>query len=140
MAAVAIHNWHVRQIDFKQAFLNGELQEEVYIEQPEGFQDGTPRVLKLMKSLYGLKQAPKAWHDTLKAELIKLGYAQSTADPGLFIKDSSWLLLYVDDQLLVGPHLDTLLQVISALSNIFTLTDMGSAQFLELTSPCCQAG
>jgi len=129
MAAVAVNSWHVRQIDFKQAFLNGVLQEEVYISQPEGFGDGTPRVLRLLKSLYGLKQASKAWHDTLKAALLKMGYTQSTADPGLFFKDGSWLLLYVDDQLLIGPDLDILLKVITHLGTLFSLTDMGPAQF-----------
>jgi hypothetical protein len=129
MASVACNGWHVRQVDFKQAFLNGTLKEEVYISQPEGFQDGTPRVLKLLKSLYGLKQAPRAWHDTLKAALVGLGYAQSDADPGLFFKAGSWLLLYVDDQLLVGPDLNILQGVIALLMAQFELTDMGPAEF-----------
>jgi hypothetical protein len=121
--------WFVRQIDFKQAFLNGVLQEEVFISQPPGFEDGSSKVLKLHKSLYGLKQAPRAWHDTLKSALVKQGYSQSTADPALFIKPDSWLLLWVDDQLLVGPDLDVLQQVIALLNAEFELTDMGAAQF-----------
>jgi hypothetical protein len=129
MAAVAVHSWHVRQVDFKQAFLNGVLKEEVFIAQPEGFQDGTPRVLRLLKSLYGLKQAPRAWHDTLKAALLQLGYTQSVSDPGLFFKAGSWLLLYVDDQLLVGPDLNLLQAVITLLQAQFELTDMGPAKF-----------
>jgi histone deacetylase 1/2 len=116
-------------VDFKQAFLNGHLQEEVYIQQPEGFQDGTPRVLKLKKSLYGLKQAPRAWHETLKAALLNLGYVQSSADPGLFLKAGSWLLLYVDDQLLIGPDLSILEGVIAQLGALFQLTDMGPGKF-----------
>jgi histone deacetylase 1/2 len=116
-------------VDFKQAFLNGTLEDDVYIQQPEGFQDGTPRVLKLKKSLYGLKQAPRAWHETLKAALIQLGYTQSKADPGLFLKDDSWLLLYVDDQLLIGPDEAILEGVITLLAVRFQLTDMGNAKF-----------
>jgi hypothetical protein len=129
MATVALQRLHVRQVDFKQAFLNGTLEDDVYIQQPEGFQDGTPRVLKLKKSLYGLKQAPRAWHETLKAALIQLGYTQSKADPGLFLKDDSWLLLYVDDQLLIGPDEAILEGVITLLAVRFQLTDMGNATF-----------
>jgi histone deacetylase 1/2 len=129
MASVATHGWHVRQIDFHQAFLNGTLKEEVYIQQPEGFQDGSARVLKLLKSLYGLKQAPRAWHDMLKEALLKLGYVQSHAEPGLYIKDGSWLLLYVDDQLIIGPALPILLQVITDIGLIFHITDMGACVF-----------
>jgi hypothetical protein len=129
MAAVAVHSWHVRQVDFKQAFLNGELQETVYVQQPEGYGDGTPRVMRLLKSLYGLKQAPRAWHDTLKAALLGMGYTQSVADPSLFLKPGTWLLLYVDDQLLVGPDLTTLQAVIALLAAQFDLTDMGDASF-----------
>jgi hypothetical protein len=129
MAAVAVHSWHVRQVDFKQAFLNGRLQETVFVQQPEGYTDGTPRVMRLLRSLYGLKQAPRAWHETLKAALLGLGYAQSTADPCLFFKAGSWLLLYVDDQLMVGPDLNLLQGVIVMLAAQFDLTDMGDAKF-----------
>jgi hypothetical protein len=129
MAAVAVNSWHVRQMDFKQAFLNGALLEDVYVAQPEGFKDGSARVLKLLKSLYGLKQAPKAWHDTLKAALLQLGYTQSMSDPCLFFKEGSWLLLYVDDQLLVGPDLNLLQAVVALLQARFDLTNMGDAKF-----------
>jgi histone deacetylase 1/2 len=129
MAAVAVHSWHVRQIDFKQAFLNGILQEEVYIAQPEGFQDGTRKVLRLLRSMYGLKQAPRAWHDRLKEALLQMGYTQSVSDPSLFLKPGTWLLLYVDDQLMVGPDLNMLQAVIAVLSVEFDLTDMGDASF-----------
>jgi histone deacetylase 1/2 len=129
MAAVAMNGWHVRQIDFKQAFLNGELQEEVYINQPPGFDDGSTKVLKLHKSLYGLKQAPRAWHDTLKKALALQGFTQSTADPALFLRPGSWLLLWVDDQLMIGPDLDLLQSIIVLLNAQFELTDMGAAQF-----------
>jgi hypothetical protein len=129
MAAVAMNGWHVRQIDFKQAFLNGVLKEEVFISQPPGFEDGSTKVLLLHKSLYGLKQAPRAWHDTLKAALTAQGFTQSTADPALFFKTDTWLLLWVDDQLMIGPALDLLQGVIDLLHAQFELTDMGAAQF-----------
>jgi hypothetical protein len=129
MAAVATNGWAVRQIDFKQAFLNGTLDEVVYIQQPEGFEDGTGRVLLLHKSLYGLKQAPRAWHETLKAALLQLGYVQSAADAGVFMKDGNWLLLYVDDQLVIGPSVPVLQSIIAEIAGRFEITDMGVAQF-----------
>jgi histone deacetylase 1/2 len=129
MAGVAMNGWYCHQIDFKQAFLNGELQEEVYLCQPPGFEDGSTKVLKLHKSLYGLKQAPRAWHDTLKKALALQGFTQSTADPALFLKPDSWLLLWVDDQLMIGPDLVLLQSIIAMLHAQFELTDMGAAKF-----------
>ena len=65
----------VHQMDVKTAFLNGDLEEEIYMDQPKGFETGGPRVkCKLLKSVYGLKQAPKVWNDLLNKYLIKLGF------------------------------------------------------------------
>jgi hypothetical protein len=131
MTAMAARNgWVMRQIDFKQAFLNGDLSEVVYIEQPQGFDDGTGRVYLLHKSLYGLKQAPRAWYTKLRDCLLSLGYKQSDADAGVFFRNKGggvWLLLYVDDKLLMGPN-DTLVkQAIAELGSRFVITDMGEA-------------
>nr|GEW08993.1 retrovirus-related Pol polyprotein from transposon TNT 1-94 [Tanacetum cinerariifolium] len=79
-------NMTIYQIDVKTAFLNGELKEEVYVSQPEGFvdQDNPSHVYKLKKSLYGLKQAPRAWYDMLSSFLISQHFSKAAVDPTLF--------------------------------------------------------
>ncbi|POM79790.1 Gag-pol Polyprotein, partial [Phytophthora palmivora] len=84
----------LRQIDFTTAFLNGDTDVDVYMEQPELFDDGSGRVCLLEKSLYGLKQAPLIWNETLKKYLLKLGFKASIIGDGVYVKwigDSSAL-------------------------------------------------
>ena len=102
--AYATHkNFKVYQMDVKSAFLNGDLEEEVYIEQPEGFQltVNPDNVCKLKKALYGLKQAPKAWHQRLDKYLQDKGFKKGTVDNNLYIKYEGdnllVVLVYVDD-------------------------------------------
>ncbi|GJT83650.1 retrovirus-related pol polyprotein from transposon TNT 1-94 [Tanacetum coccineum] len=96
-------NMVVYQMDVKTAFLNGNLREEVYVSQPDGFmdKDNPNHVYKLKKSLYGLKQAPRAWYDMLSSFLISQDFSKGSVDLTLFICiDSKELLLvqiYVDD-------------------------------------------
>jgi histone deacetylase 1/2 len=103
MAMVAEHDMLLKQLDIKTAFLYGQLQEEVYMEQPPGFEEGD-NICKLKKAIYGLKQAPRAWHTRLVQELENIGFQTSDADPGLFIyrgcNGTIYLLVYVDDLLL----------------------------------------
>jgi hypothetical protein len=93
----------VYQMDVKSAFLNGDLSEEVYMEQPEGFRlfDNPDLVCKLKKYLYGLKQAPRAWYHRLDTYLKDKGFKRGTTDNNLYIKteDNDFLivLVYVDD-------------------------------------------
>ncbi|KAJ9547553.1 hypothetical protein OSB04_020096 [Centaurea solstitialis] len=102
--AYATHkNFTVYQMDMKTAFLNGELKEEVYVTQPEGFVDRTKpnHVYILDKALYGLKQAPRAWYDHLSNALLDNGFYKGKIDPTLFIKtegdDILLVQIYVDD-------------------------------------------
>jgi hypothetical protein len=132
MARAAEEDWRIHQIDFKQAFLNATLQEDVHIEIPEGYDisdsERSTKVLHLIKSLYGLKQAPREWYLMLKGALLKMGFEQSTADPGIFFRDGVYLLLYVDDQLIMGPDMDKIKQAIRDIAKDFVITDMGPAK------------
>ncbi|KAM2435264.1 hypothetical protein PS1_025239 [Malus domestica] len=88
LSLTAIHKWELRQLDIKNAFLHGKLQEEVYMKQPQGFVDPShPNyVCKLVKSLYGLKQAPRAWNSKFTSYLPTLGFSASFSDTNLFVK------------------------------------------------------
>lgn len=75
LALAALEDLDLRSVDISHAFINGELEEEIYMEQPEGFHFGKPGdVLRLNKSLYGLKQAGRVWSKTLHDSLVKLGF------------------------------------------------------------------
>lgn len=80
--------WSVFQIDVNNVFLNGDFQEEVYMTQPEGFEDPTaPQlVCKLYKALYGLKQASRAWFDKLRSTLASFGFCFAKSDQSLFVR------------------------------------------------------
>jgi hypothetical protein len=97
-------------LDVKTAFLNGEVEQEVYIEQPEGFviHDKRSHVCKLKKALYGLKQAPRDWYGRIDNFLQSLGLTKSIANPNIYIKivqnHPVILVLYVDDLFLTGEE------------------------------------
>ena len=89
LLAIACHlNFKLYQMDVNSAFLNGMLQEVVYVEQPKGFVDShrPDDVYKLKRALYGLKQAPRAWYDRLTAYLTKHGFKRGSADTSFFIR------------------------------------------------------
>ena len=102
-------NRDLQQYDVKNAFLHGDLEEEIYMEIPPGFEErlGTNKVCKLQKALYGLKQSPRAWFGRFAKVMLAAGYKQSQADHTLFIKHSKTggvtaLLVYVDDIIVTG--------------------------------------
>jgi Reverse transcriptase (RNA-dependent DNA polymerase) len=78
-------DWETEMMDVKGVFLNSKLEEEIYMRQPEGFDDDTGHVLKLRRALYGLKQAGRTWHQQLRNTLLSFGYTQSTADECIYI-------------------------------------------------------
>ena len=97
----------VHQMDVTTAFLNGELNDEVYMKQPEGYvvKGKENLVCKLKKSIYGLKQSPRCWNSVLDQFLKKIGFVQATSDPCLYIASEGELFLiavYVDDIVLAG--------------------------------------
>nr|GFC88294.1 copia protein [Tanacetum cinerariifolium] len=99
-------------MDVKTAFLNGNLREEVYVSQPDGFvdADNPNHVYKLKKALYGLKQAPRAWYDMLSSFLLCQDFSKGSVDPSLFIRmnDNDLLLvqIYVDDIIFAASTLE----------------------------------
>uniref|UniRef100_A0A2N9HDI4 Reverse transcriptase Ty1/copia-type domain-containing protein n=1 Tax=Fagus sylvatica TaxID=28930 RepID=A0A2N9HDI4_FAGSY len=131
LALAVTYNWPLRQLDVQNAFLHGILKEEVYMQQPTGYVDSThpTHVCKLQKSIYGLKQAPRAWFESFTTQLLNLGFQPSSADSSLFIyKDGpiiAFLLLYVNDIVLTGNNPFFLKQLITSLSKVFELKDMG---------------
>jgi hypothetical protein len=100
----------IKQLDVSNAFLQGHLNEEVYMEQPPGFidKDQPHLVCKLHKAIYGLKQAPRAWFTGLSTFLLELGFKGSLVDTSLFIyihgSIQMYMLVYVDDILITGTH------------------------------------
>jgi hypothetical protein len=81
---VAAKDLECHAIDIKNAFIQGDVEEDIYMLQPPGHEDGTDNVLKLQKSLYGLKQAPRVWNRTLTAHLLSMGCVRSQSDGALF--------------------------------------------------------
>ena len=118
------------QMDVKTAFLNGQVEEEVYIEQPEGFvvQRKESHVCKLKKALYGLKQAPRAWYARIDNYLQSLDFSKSAADPNLYFKvienHPLILVLYVDDLFLTGEE-QLISQCKRELTSEFEMKDIG---------------
>jgi hypothetical protein len=130
LALAAVDDLEIHQLDIKTAFLNGELEEDVWIQQPPGYEQGSSSLAcHLHKSLYGLKQAPRAWHAKLKEELEKLDFKTSAADPALFIKTGAnpvFLLTYVDDILVISADLSSVEDTKTSILAAFDARDLGA--------------
>ncbi|GJW50379.1 zinc finger, CCHC-type containing protein [Tanacetum coccineum] len=137
LALAAIHNLVIHQMDVKTAFLNGDLDEEVYMKQPEGFvmPGNEHKVCKLVKSLYGLKQAPKQWHQKFDEVVLSSGFHLNQSDKCVYSKfDSSGkgviICLYVDDMLIFGTDQNQVDKTKKFLSSKFSMKDMGEADVI----------
>lgn len=126
-ALQARYGWKCHQMDIKTAFLNGDLEHEIFVEPPEGYPEPSDQVLKLCKSLYGLKQAPRQWYFKLRAFLEDNGWRVSNFDPSVFIKDDENLIMevYVDDINIFGQDEDLIIAVKRQLASRFNMTDLG---------------
>ena len=129
-ALASINKLHVHQMDVKTGFLNGDLKEEVYMEQPEGFilPGNEHKVCKLVKSLYGLKQAPKQWHENFDSAILSFGFRHNTADKCIYSKFTSdygvIVCLYVDEMLIFGTNMLGITETKNFLTSKFKMKDL----------------
>ena len=130
ISLVSIFCWKLYQMDVKTAFLNGNIDQEVFIEQPEGFvlHSRESHVCGLRKALYGLKEAPKVWYERIDRFLKDLGFQKSDVDSNIYLRviknQPLFLVLYVDDLFLTGE--DSLINWCKKeLKNEFEMKDLG---------------
>ncbi|GJY06371.1 retrovirus-related pol polyprotein from transposon TNT 1-94 [Tanacetum coccineum] len=135
IANAATKNMIIYQMDVKTAFLNGDLQEEVFVSQPEGFEDqeNPTHVYRLKKALYGLKQAPRAWYDTLSKFLLANNFFKGAVDPTLFTRKSGKHILlvqiYVDDIIFASTDHNACNTFSKEMSSKFQMSMMGQMSF-----------
>jgi hypothetical protein len=143
LLAIAAHSgWSVHHMDVKSAFLNGELQEEVYVQQPPGFIDDKHKnkVLRLHKALYGLRQAPRAWNQKLDTSLLGLGFSRCINEHGMYTRGQGGGRLivgvYVDDLIITGGDAGAVAKFKLQMKNTFCMSDLGALSYylgLEVT-------
>ena len=142
ISLAATNHWPLFQLDIKNAFLHGDLQEEVYMEQPPGFvaQGELGKVCRLRKSLYGLKQSPRAWFGKFSQAVETFGLSKSKLDHSVFFKcsDSGIILLivYVDDIIITGSDSAGISSLKTFLHTQFHTKDLGLLKYflgIELT-------
>uniref|UniRef100_A0A2N9E5K6 Integrase catalytic domain-containing protein n=1 Tax=Fagus sylvatica TaxID=28930 RepID=A0A2N9E5K6_FAGSY len=141
LAVAASRQWKLFQMDVKNAFLNGDLSEEVYMQPPPGLSHPPDKVCRLRRALYGLKQAPRAWFAKFSSTVSRLGFSISSYDSALFLrrtgKGTILLLLYVDDMIITGDDLSGIQELKAFLSQNFEMKDLGHLSYflgLEITS------
>ena len=135
LGLVASMNLELEQLDVKTAFLHGDYDEEIVMEQPEGFKvkGKENMVYKLKKSLYGLKQAPRQWYKKFDSFMMSQEYKRTFSNPFVYVwsfQDDKFiiLLLYVNDMLIVSQDVDMIQKLKMELSKTIDLKDLGSAK------------
>lgn len=135
ISCAANFGWPLHQLDVKNAFLHGDLQEEVYMEIPPGL--STPgtvgKVCRLRKSLYGLKQSPRAWFDRFRQAVCSMEYKQCNGDHTVFYKHSKQqitiLAVYVDDIIITGDNEEEIGRLKKCLGKAFEVKDLGQLKY-----------
>ena len=131
IALASQKGWSIHQLDVKSAFLNGVLEEEIYVEQPQGFvsEGKESKVLRLRKALYGLKQAPRAWYSRIDQYFMDRGFRRSKSEPTLYIKSQGQytllLSLYVDDLIYTENNTKMMMEFKEDMMKTFEMTDLG---------------
>ncbi|RVW60977.1 Retrovirus-related Pol polyprotein from transposon RE2 [Vitis vinifera] len=136
LSMAAMCSWPLYQLDIKNAFLHGDLAEEVYMEQPPGFvaQGESGLVCRLRRSLYGLKQSPRAWFGRFSSVVQEFGMLRSTADHSVFYHHNSlgqciYLVVYVDDIVITGSDQDGIQKLKQHLFTHFQTKDLGKLKY-----------
>ncbi|TQE03722.1 hypothetical protein C1H46_010696 [Malus baccata] len=136
ISLAAQRSWEIYQLDVKSAFLHGAIDEEVFVEQPLGYEQkgSESKVYRLKKALYGLKQAPRAWYNRIEAYFIKEGFNKCPYEHTLFIKagnEGKMLIvcLYVDDLIFTGNDESMFEQFKKSMMNEFDMTDLGRMRY-----------
>ena len=138
LATVAALDLEMIQLDVKTAFLHGLLDEEIYMEQPEGFVDvgQENKVCRLVKSIYGLKQAPRTWNTRFNDFLLKFGLKQSSADPCVYFRrqkeEITIVAIFVDDGLACSSKTGEVNSILSYLSSAFEMRSLPANRFVGL--------
>jgi hypothetical protein len=136
LAIATYFDYEIWQMDIKIAFLNGNLEEDMYMIQPEGFVDpnNAGKICKLQKSIYGLKQLSRSWNICFDEVVKGSGFRQNEEEPCVYKKESGsavvFLILYVDDILLIGNNIPMLQSVNTSLNNSFSMKDLGEASYI----------
>ena len=134
LALAARYDLEVQMIDVKGAYLNGKLDEEIYMKQPEGFTDGTDRVLKLHKTIYGLKQSGKVWNDRLNREFKKLNFQRLLSDQCVYTRrnDAEIIIVsvHVDDMAIYASNSNLITQTEKELEQAFEISRLGDIKLL----------
>nr|GEV31764.1 retrotransposon protein, putative, Ty1-copia subclass [Tanacetum cinerariifolium] len=136
IAITVFYDFEIWQMNVKTTFLNGYLSEEVYMKKPEGFVNPKypNRVCKLKRSIYRLKQASRQWNKQFDDEMKKFGFTQNRDEPCVYLKTSrsniTFLILYVDDILIMGNNIQMLQDVKSYLGRCFAMKDLGKAAYI----------
>ncbi|KAK8694422.1 hypothetical protein V6N13_071975 [Hibiscus sabdariffa] len=135
VAKVAFHDYEIWQMDVKTTFLNGKLEDDVYLTQPEGFvtPENAGKVCKLERSIYGLKQASRSWNLRFNDAIQEFGFIRNEVEPCVYKFSGSivsFLILYVDDLLIIGNDIPTLQCIKTWLSSCFSMKDLGEAAYI----------
>ena len=129
IVVASVRQWHISQLDVKNVFLNGDLQEEVYMAPLPGVSHDSGYICKLKKALYGLKQAPHVWFEKFFVVISSLGFVSISHDSTLFIKCTDVgriiLFLYVDDMIITGDDIDGISVLKTELAREFEMKDLG---------------
>lgn len=133
IAFAASKGWEIHHLDVKTAFLHGELKEDVYVTQPEGFivKGKESKVYKLRKALYGLRQALRAWNVKLNGILRELGFKRCSKEPSPYRKEEKKevLIVYVDDLLVTGYSYKLIHTFKREMSTKFEMSDLGKLTY-----------
>ena len=129
LALAVAEDWEIQQMDVKGAYLHGTLKEEIYMDQPDGYSDGTSRLCRLIKTIYGLKQSGREWNEELDMKLLTANFSRLYSDPCVYIRQSEGsieiITVWVDDMLLFTNSKERMDALKQELRTLFDITDLG---------------